>query len=137
LLRLPGFIVAVGVLTAAVLGNTLASDESEFSMASQLLLHRVGALAFALPLLLPWRIFRGRLGWRILLGWLSIDAVVFTSSEINQLVWFFRHRTLDNWATYALPFALLTVAGVWMAVVAALIARNQLEPGRLAGGRSV
>ena len=137
MLRLPGFLVAVGVLTAAVLGNTLASDEGELRTASQLLLDRVGAFTFALPLLLPWRIFGGRLGWRVLLGWLSIDAVVLTSFEISQLVWFFRNRPFDNWASDVLPFALLTVAGIWMAVVAALIARSQLELGRLVSGRSV
>jgi len=126
-LRLPAFIGAAFFLTAAMLGNALASDEGDLLSPSELTLWRLGALALALPLLLPWRMLAGPVAWRILVGWLWLDAVVLTSYELYQLVWFFRHRPFDIWATYVLPVAIFLVAGVWMAVVAAPVARKHLE----------
>jgi hypothetical protein len=126
MLRLPGFIGAAAVLAAAVLGNALASDEADFLSPSELTLWRLGALAFAMPLLLPWRLVTRLIGWRVLVGWLLLDAVIITSREVYQLVWLFGHRPLHIWAAYILPSALFLVAGGWMALTAALIARQHL-----------
>jgi hypothetical protein len=125
-LRLPGFIGAAFFLTAALLGNALASDEGDLLSPSELTLWRLGALVFALPLLLPWRFLARPVAWRVLIGWLCLDAIILTSREVYQVVWFFGHRPFDIWVAYILPTTLFLVAGVWMAVAAALIARKYL-----------
>jgi hypothetical protein len=123
-LRIPGFIAASLFVLVAILGNTLASEEADFKSPSEVLLWRLGALGFALPLMLPWRIVSGPLAWRVLIGWLWVDALGLTYYEIDKLVWFFRNRPFDIWLTYILPLSLLLIAGVWMALVAAVTARK-------------
>lgn len=121
--------VAAFYVFAAILGNAMASDSGDLMSDSELILWRLGALAFVLPLLLPWRVFAGRVRWRVLVGWLCLDGLVLTSYNIYDLVWFFDQRPFDIWVTYALPTLLFEIAGVWLAVVAAVIARDRLDHG--------
>lgn len=124
-LRVPGFIAATSLLTAAMLGNALASEQGDIRSWSQLALWRLGALAFALPLVVLWRIFAGRRAWRVLVTWLWVDALALTSLQISQLFLLFPYRPLDSWVTYVLPTSLFVVSGAWLAVVAARMARRQ------------
>jgi hypothetical protein len=127
ILRIPGILTVGFILMVPLLGNTLASDEGDLRSPLQLVLWGIAALAFALPLLLPWRILTRAISWRALLGWLLIDAVVLTSREIYDLVWFFRHRPFDIWATYILPLTIFVITSTWLAIVAAVLARKRTQ----------